>query len=353
MPEDVRDQVRAKAPAKVNLFLGVGEVRDDGYHELRTVYQSVDLWETVTLTAADADSVSVDGPGNRGSGGSDGRGSDGRVSGGRVSGDLTADVPTDASNLAMRAVDLIRVEARCEQPVAVHIEKQIPVAGGMAGGSADAAAALLAANQLFGLGLGREQLEQRAATLGSDVPFCLRGGTVIGTGRGEHLVPMLHGRMRLSYVVATAEGGLSTPEVFGELDRLRAEGSPAQGSPARRGDLDALTRAISGGDEQGFARAVGNDLQAAALSLRPDLHATLRALDRTGALVSMVSGSGPTCFGAFPDRSAALEAAASLAETGVARELFVIHGPTGGAHLVEQTDPAASASPAFPRHDRS
>src|SRR5699024_1616121 len=245
----------------------------DGFHELVTVYRAVDLWEEVTVPVSDDDELTVSGP------------------------DATQ-VPTDRSNLAARAVDLLREEAGARERLAVHIHKGVPVAGGMAGGSADAAAALVATDRLLGLGLGRAAMEERAARLGSDVPFCIRGGTALGTGRGEKLATLLHARAEQHIVVALADGGLSTPTVFAELDRLRAGRDPAdpgrdpadpeRGLP-RAGGVDPLVVALAGDDPAAVAGLLANDMEAAALSLMPALRRTLRVGREAGALHGMVS----------------------------------------------------------------
>ena len=309
MSHDVPAGVTALAPAKVNLYLGVGETRPDGYHGLVTVYQALDLWErvTVSFTDGDGDVVSVDGPG-------------------------AEDVPTDSSNLAVRAVELLRREVGVHRPVAVHITKGIPVAGGMAGGSADAAAALVAADRLLGLGLHREELEARAAELGSDIPFCLRGGTVLGTGRGEALTTLLHPGPELHWVVATARGGLSTPQVYAELDRQRAMAAGPQ--PADEPRADALVDALASAEVRAVAQALGNDMQAAAIALMPGLRRTLHAGREAGALAAMVSGSGPTCVLLCDGAEHAVAVATELSGRGVAREVRVTRGPVRGAHLL-------------------
>lgn len=317
--------VTAVAPAKINLHLGVGDVRADGYHDLLTVYRAVDLWERVTVSLDD-DEVVVTGPG-------------------------APQVPTDRTNLAARAVDLLREEAGSDARIAIRIHKGVPVAGGMAGGSADAAAALVATDRLLGLGLGRPALEERAARLGSDVPFCIRGGTALGTGRGEKLATLLHARAEQHIVVALADGGLSTPTVFAELDRLRAEldrlraerdpadpgrdpADPERGLP-RAGGVDPLVVALAGDDPAAVAGLLANDMEAAALSLMPALRRTLRVGREAGALRGMVSGSGPTCLFFCTDRDHAIAVAAEISEHGVAREVRVTRGPVGGAHIVD------------------
>lgn len=297
--------VTAVAPAKINLHLAVGDVRADGYHDLVTVYQSLDMWEEVTVSPAEVDEVIVSGP-------------------------SAEQVPTDRTNLAARAVDLLRDEAGVDLPLAIHIVKGVPVAGGMAGGSADAAAALVATDRLLGMGLSRGALEERAARLGSDIPFCVRGGTALGTGRGEDLATLLHASTRRYVVVATARGGLSTPAVYAELDRLRA----GREMP-RVGEVEALVRALGVGDPATVAATMGNDLEAAALSLMPALRKTLRAGTEAGALHGMVSGSGPTCLFFCTDHRSALAVATEISEVGVAREVRIAHGPVGGARVIE------------------
>ncbi len=296
--------VTAVAPAKINLHLAVGDVRADGYHDLVTVYQALDMWEKVTVRPADADVVTVAGP-------------------------SAEQVPTDRTNLAARAVDLLREEAGMDLPLAIHIVKGVPVAGGMAGGSADAAAALVATDRLLGMGLSRRELEERAARLGSDIPFCVRGGTALGTGRGEALATLLHASTRRYVVVATARGGLATPAVYSELDRLRAEREMP-----RVGDAEGLVRALGDGDPATVAATMGNDLEAAALSLMPPLRKTLRAGMEAGDLHGIVSGSGPTCAFLCGDADTALAVSLELAGAGVCRTVRVASGPAGGAHVL-------------------
>jgi 4-diphosphocytidyl-2-C-methyl-D-erythritol kinase len=253
--------VIARVPAKVNLQLSVGPVRDDGYHDLVNVFQAVSLYDEVTAVPADELRISVDGP---------------------------PGVPTGPDNLAARAATLLARHLGVRPDVALHIRKDIPVAGGMAGGSADAAGALLACDALWGAGLDREVLLGLAARLGSDVPFALLGGTAVGFGRGERLTPVeVTGEFH--WVFGLAEGGLSTAEVYAECDRLRGDSVPW---PRVSDDLMA---ALKTGDPAALGRSLANDLQPAALSLRPSLGEALAAGRALGALGSIVSGSGPTC----------------------------------------------------------
>ncbi|WP_413768699.1 4-(cytidine 5'-diphospho)-2-C-methyl-D-erythritol kinase [Rhodococcus pyridinivorans] len=301
--------VTVRVPSKVNLHLAVGDLRPDGYHDLHTVFQALSLYDEVSVVPADTLSVTV------------------RGTGAEV-------VPTDSTNLAWRAAEMMAERAARTPDVAITIDKGIPVAGGMAGGSADAAATLVALDALWGIGASREDLADLAARLGSDVPFCLHGGTAIGTGRGERLVPVLT-RGTFHWVLALAKGGLSTPVVFRELDRLRAEGEPH-----RLGSADAVLSALGSGDAHQLAPLLGNDLQAAALSLDPMLRRTLRAGVEAGALAGIVSGSGPTCAFLVEDQHAAVTVSAELAGAGVCRTVRVASGPVPGARVVDDADPA-------------
>ena len=235
---------------------------------------------------------------------------------------------TGADNLAGRAVLLLAEHAGRHPGVRVEIAKQIPVAGGMAGGSADAAAALVGLAQLWHLELPRSALVELAAELGSDVPFALTGGTAIGTGRGEQIAPVLT-RHQWHWVLAIAEGGLSTPAVFGELDRLR-EQAPGPGSVRSRTcwpRWPARTRPRSAG-------ALGNDMQAAAISLQPSLRRVLYAGTAEGALSCVVSGSGPTVAMLCSDAEHAADVAARVAGLGVCRTVRVVNGPVPGARVL-------------------
>ncbi len=304
MPSVASGPVTVRAQSKVNLHLGVGDLRSDGYHELTSVFQSLSLSDDVVV--AESDELSV-----------------------RVRGDDAAAVPTDSTNLAWRAAELIARRAGRAANVAITIVKGIPVAGGMAGGSADAAATLVGLNDLWRLGLDRDELLRLGAELGSDVPFTLHGLTALGTGRGEELLPVLS-RNSFHWVLALAKEGLSTPAVFRELDRLRAAGDPP-----RIGSADALIRALAVGDAGGLAPLLGNDLQPAALSLQPGLRRTLRAGTTAGALAGIVSGSGPTCAFLCSDAESAVAVGAELAGAGVCRTVRVAHGPVPGARIID------------------
>ena len=311
-PEPAAAGVTARAPAKVNVHLAVGPLRPDGFHDLRTVYLAVSLHDTVTARPADGLSLEVDGEGA-----------------GAVTG---ADrVPTDRRNLVWRAAELLAGRAGVPADAALRITKAIPAAAGLAGGSADAAAALVALDSLWGTRAGRDDLLALAAELGSDVPFSLLGGVALGTGRGERLSPAL-ARGTSHWVLGIARTGLSTPAVYGALDRMRAEGRVPDAGEA--GQADGALAALRTGSVADLAAALGNDLQAAALSLRPDLRRALRAAEEAGAAAVLVSGSGPTVAALARDADDAVRLAATLAGAGVFRTVRAVHGPVPGARLV-------------------
>lgn len=306
--------VTVRVPGKVNLFLGVGDLRDDGYHDLTTVFHAVSLLDEVTVSTADTLSVELSGEG-------------------------AESLPTDRRNLAWRAAELLADHVGRAPDVAISIEKTIPVAGGMAGGSADAAGVLVAMNHLWELGVPRRDLHAMAAELGSDVPFALHGGTALGTGRGEELATVL-ARSTFHWVLAFARKGLSTPKVFGELDRLRTATDAHRAEPTRLGDPEPMLAALASGDADQLAPLLGNDLQPAALSLYPELRRTLRAGLDAGALAAIVSGSGPTCAFLCPSSPAAIDVGARLAGAGVCRTVRVASGPVQGARVVPAPSPS-------------
>ena len=298
--------VRVRAPAKINLHLSVGDVRPDGYHDLVTVFHAVDLADELTIAAADRHSVRTV---------------------------PTDGVPAGARNLAGIAARLLAKRSGAGGPVAIDIVKQIPVAGGMAGGSADAAATLVGCAALWGLEMGRGELAQIGADIGADVPFALTGGTAVGTGRGDRLSPVL-ARTPLHWVLALAEQGLSTPAVFTELDRLRAAGGAGKSDPPRVGTVTRVLAALASGEPAEVAAVLGNDLQAAAISLQPGLRRTLRAGLSAGALGGVVSGSGPTVALLCADAESAGGVAAELAGSGTCRTVRMASGPAPGARVV-------------------
>jgi len=295
--------VTVRVPAKVNVQLAVGAARPDGFHDLANVFLAVGLYDEVTVTPADELRVSCAGPD-------------------------AAQVPLDRTNLAARAALALAARRGVEPNVHVHIAKDIPVAGGMAGGSADGAGALLACDALWGTGASRAELLDICAELGSDVPFSLVGGAALGIGRGERLTALEVGGT-FHWVFAMAERGLSTPAVFREFDRL-AEGREVPEPVASQDLLDALAK----GDADALAAAVTNDLQPAALSLFPELADTLAAGRAAGSLAALVSGSGPTTAFLTRDAEAAERVAKALRDSGTCRTVRTAAGPVPGATVL-------------------
>lgn len=296
-----------RVPAKINLELVVGPRRPDGYHDLSTVFHAVSVFDEVTLTPSRDWSVSV-------------------------AGSYADVVPLDDDNLVLRAARLYAEQVGVDEDEPhchFHIAKDIPVAGGMAGGSADAAAALLGMDTFFGMNGDRDTIEFLAAQLGSDVNFALVGGTAIGSGRGEQVAPVL-GRGRYHWVLVPS-GGLSTPQVFAELDRLRAERGEEVGPPEPGA---AMMQALRSGDVAALGAALHNDLQEAACSLQPRLRDVLAAGMEYGAKGGIVSGSGPTVAFLVDGPEGQLDLAVALTASGVAGDVKRATGPVHGAHFV-------------------
>ena len=297
--------VAVTAPAKINLSLGVGSPRDDGFHPLATVYQAVGLLDTVTVADADEVTVTVSG--------------DARIA--------TSDVPLGEGNIAVRAARALAAQAGTTRGARIHIDKGIPVAGGMAGGSADAAATLVACDQLWGLGWSKPQLAELAAELGSDVPFALAGGTAIGTGRGEVVTPLMT-RGEYWWVVVEADRGLSTPAVYAEFDALHT--GTAVGDPEIP---DVLLTALRRHDLATVGATLTNDLQPPALRLRPELDDVLVTGLTETALGAVLSGSGPTCLFLCDGQAHAVQLSTVLRGHGLG-PVSAVAGPVPGARVV-------------------
>lgn len=310
--------VTARVPAKVNLQLAVGPARADGYHGLVTVFHAVSLFDEVTVAPAERDSITVTGEG-------------------------ASEVPADGGNLAAKAVAALLAAAgpgvRDSPGTAIRIAKRIPVAAGLAGGSGDAAAALVACNELWRAGLSQHDLCEIAGSLGSDVTFALIGGTAVGTGRGEQVTPALTAGT-FHWVLAFADGGLATADVYAAFDRIQARaGQPAppglDGPAARAPAPDkALMAALRAGDPAALGKCLSNDLQAAALSLRPGLRRAVAVGEELGALGAIVSGSGPTCAYLARDARHAKAVAVGLTGAGVCRSVACAVGPVPGATVI-------------------
>ncbi|WOX10257.1 4-(cytidine 5'-diphospho)-2-C-methyl-D-erythritol kinase [Streptomyces sp. N50] len=307
--------VTVRVPAKVNVQLAVGAARPDGFHDLANVFLAVGLYDEVTVTPADELRVTCAGPD-------------------------AAQVPLDGTNLAARAAVALAERYGRDPAVHIHIAKDIPVAGGMAGGSADGAGALVACDALWGTGASRAELLDICAELGSDVPFSLVGGAALGIGRGEKLTVLETGGT-FHWVFAMAERGLSTPAVFREFDRL-GEGADIPEPVASQPLLDALAK----GDPDALAAAVSNDLQSAALSLFPELAGTLAAGRTAGALAALVSGSGPTTAFLVRDPGSAVKVAEALTASGTCRTVRTATGPAAGATVIDRPSHEVHGTPA-------
>jgi 4-diphosphocytidyl-2-C-methyl-D-erythritol kinase len=339
--------VLARAPAKVNLQLAVGPARADGYHSLVTVFHAVSLFDEVTVRSAARSSIVV-------------------------TGEDAAAVPVGRTNLAWRAAAALAAAAgrrARDSAVRIEIRKRIPVAAGLAGGSADAAATLVACNELWRTGMSQRELARIGAELGSDVPFALVGGTAVGRGRGEEVTPALVAGS-YHWALAFSRTGLSAAEVYAACDRIRAARARAVEPPGERGgqagragpaaaraprdpasavrraaaagDADApepelsreLMTALRSGDSARVGPLLSNDLQPAAVSLLPELRLALAAGREYGALGAIVSGSGPTCAFLAKDASHAGDLAVALTGAGVCRSVARANGPAPGASII-------------------
>lgn len=300
------NSVTVRVPAKVNLQLSVGPREADGFHNLVSVFQAISIFDDVTVRrGAPGSGISIS-----------------------VSGEHTHGVPADASNLAVKAAQLMIDRFDIDADLQIEVKKSIPVAGGMAGGSADAAATLVALDALFQLELSREELHRLGSELGSDVPFMISGGTAVGQGRGDQLTAALS-RGTYHWVLALSSVGLSTPAVYAECDRMRAELeiAPPQVS-------DALMQSLLAADAQAVGRSLTNDLQSAACSLRPALSLVLEVGRDYGALGAIVSGSGPTVAFLVADEEAGLDLAVALTASGVVGSVARALGPVAGAKVI-------------------
>ena len=299
--------VVARVPAKVNLQLSVGPLGSDGFHEVTTVFQAISLFDDVTVaTAPDGDGINIS-----------------------ISGQTSSGVPVDSSNLAVKAAELMIKNYDLPSDLIIKLKKEIPVAGGMAGGSADAAGVIVGLDSLFELGLSRDEMEMVGSKIGSDVPFSICGGVAIGTGRGDQITPALS-KGSYNWVLALSGQGLSTPSVYQECDRLR-EGlsisAPLVSEP--------LMQALRAGDAKALGKALTNELQPAACSLRPALRLVLDVGIDYGALGGIVSGSGPTVAFLVSDDEHAMDLTVALSASGVVSSVVRATGPAHGARIIE------------------
>ena len=299
--------VVARVPAKVNLQLSVGPLGSDGFHEVTTVFQAISLFDDVTVaTAPEGDGIKIS-----------------------ISGQTSSGVPADSSNLAVKAAELMIKNYDLPADLIIKLKKEIPVAGGMAGGSADAAGVIVGLDSLFELGLSRDEMEIVGSKIGSDVPFSICGGVAIGTGRGDQITPALS-KGSYNWVLALSGQGLSTPSVYQECDRLR-EGlsisAPLVSEP--------LMQALRAGDAKALGKALTNELQPAACSLHPALRLVLDVGIDYGALGGIVSGSGPTVAFLVSDEEHAMDLTVALSASGVVSSVVRATGPAHGARIIE------------------
>jgi 4-diphosphocytidyl-2-C-methyl-D-erythritol kinase len=303
--------VCVRVPGKINLDLTLGARASDGYHPLATVFHAVSLFDDVVVTATGSgEPVEL------------------VVAGAAVG------VPRDGTNLAVKAAELLRRRTGVDAGARIELHKQIPVAGGMAGGSADAAGALVACDAVWGTGLSRDELLSMAAELGSDVSFALVGGTALGSGRGEHLTPVL-ARGHYDWVLALSDEGLATADVYAEFDRLTQKGPGRRPSLAEPRVADSMMQALRQGDSDALGSALHNDLQRAAISMRPELGQVLDVGLEYGALGGVVSGSGPTVAFLARDHEQALDLSVALTASGVCSAVRRANGPVPGARIAE------------------
>ncbi len=299
--------VVARVPAKVNLQLSVGPLGSDGYHEVTTVFQAISLFDDVTVaTALPGSGITIS-----------------------ITGETSKGVPTDSSNLAIKAAQLMAKTYDLPPDLIIKLKKEIPVAGGMAGGSADAAGVIVGLDSLFELGISRDEMESVGSKIGADVPFSICGGVAIGTGRGDQITPAL-AKGSYNWVLALSGQGLSTPSVYQECDRLREGLSIATPQVS-----EPLMQALRAGDAKALGKALSNELQSAACSLRPALRLVLDVGVDYGALGGIVSGSGPTVAFLVTDDEHAMDLTVALSSSGVVSSVVRATGPAAGARIIE------------------
>ena len=294
-----------RVPGKINLQLSVGPLQADGYHGLATIFQAVSLFDEVKISLSDEEGI-------------------------RISADGRHEfLPLNQENLAYKAAAMMMKEFELKGGIEISIKKEIPISGGMAGGSADAGATIVGIDHLFSLGMKRDAMERLGSTLGADVPFTISGGTAIGTGRGDQITPVL-ARGTYNWVLALSSSGLSTPAVFKECDRLREGLQVSQPHVS-----DKLMQALGSGDSVALGAALSNDLQAASCSLKPALRLILDVGMDYGALGGLVSGSGPTVAFLAENEEHALDLVVALTSSGVVGNVHRVSGPVPGARVIE------------------
>ncbi|MCL1922901.1 MAG: 4-(cytidine 5'-diphospho)-2-C-methyl-D-erythritol kinase [Propionibacteriaceae bacterium] len=303
------DQVRVRVPAKINLALCVGAQRHDGYHELATLFQAVSLYDDITVRASEELVC-------------------------EVRGEQAHHIGPGDENLAYRAARLLKNEYGVSEGIHLTIDKQIPVAGGMAGGSADAAGALLACSRFWDVDASLEDLMALGSRLGADVPFPLMGGCAVGLGRGETLTPALS-RGTFHWVLALSSTQLSTPEVFQRFDELTGHHPPPTTPEIPRELMMALTT----GETKRVGAQLINDLHEASCSLAPTLPTTIRAGVELGCHGAIISGSGPTVAFLVDSEQEAQHLGELLTSLEVAQRTYHAVGPVPGATVIDDHRP--------------
>ncbi len=286
------DRLELKALGKINLGLDVLGKEENGYHQVRMVMQTVYLFDQILLKKTTKSGI-----------------------------DLQTNLrylPTGGTNLAYRAARLLMDEFDIQEGVDILLEKHIPVAAGMGGGSSDAAAVLFGMNRLFGLGLSKEDLMQRGSALGADVPYCILRGTVLAEGIGDRLTP-LPAIPRVQVLLAKPPVSVSTKLVYQKLDEMESWEHP---------DIDGIIEGLAGQDLHKVADSMGNVLEDVTMKEFPVIRQIKEVMKENGALNALMSGSGPTVFGLYEDRNQAKEVALKIRELQLAKQVYVIsaHG---------------------------
>ena len=281
------DEISVKALAKINLGLDVVRRREDGYHEVKMIMQTIHLFDRVQLKKKKEAEVTL-----------------------RTN---LSFLPVDENNLAYRAAEMLRTEFDIKEGVEINLEKHIPVAAGMAGGSTDGAAVLYAMNEMFELGLSKQMLMDRGVKLGADVPYCIMRGTALAEGIGEKLT-QLPPMVKCPVLIAKPQISVSTRYVYEHLQLSGQSVHP---------DIDKLVEKIREKDLEQIGAAMGNILETVTIPEHPEIEAIKSCMIKAGAVNAMMSGSGPTIFGLYATREEAKRATEAVREQGIARQVFV------------------------------
>lgn len=276
-----------KALAKINLGLDVVRKREDGYHEVRMIMQTINVYDRLTFTVEDMPGIRIQ--------------------------TNEASVPSDESNLVYKAAFLLMDEFEIKKGLSIYLEKNIPVAAGMAGGSSDAAAAMKAVNELFALGLSEQELKERGVKIGADVPYCIMGGTALAEGIGEVLSPLAP-MPDCHILIAKPPVGVSTAFVYGNLRANELEHHP---------DIDGMIQSLKDGSIDSLCAQMENVLETVTVPAYPVISDIKMLMLECGAKGAMMSGSGPTVFGIFTDKKCAETAMERVKESGLASQIYL------------------------------